>query len=719
MSEYREGIGRFCYTPYDLLHHKPMFFHPVPYPCRPSQQAQSEAVSVTSVKCLSRKNGVDHHTDEYEGPHDVVRRGQPFDMCLELSRPFIPDEDSVYLRLTTGKRPHVNKGTDMRLELSSSLQPRSWGVCVKESNGRDLTLTLSSPPDCVVGRYELAVGGPGNVQETGNPPATAHLYILFNPWCKDDQVYMDGEQEKKEYVLNELGFVYVGTKNNIQSRTWNFGQFEEGVLQACFELLDRAKMPTTGRNNPISVTRVVSAMINSQDDSGVLVGNWSEDYGGGTSPSAWNGSVEILRQYNETKRPVRYGQCWVFSAVVTTVMRCLGIPCRSISNFESAHDTDSSLTVDKYFDEDYKPIEDLNEDSIWNFHVWNDCWMERPDLPIGFGGWQAIDATPQETSVGMYRCGPTSLNAIKNGMVYLPYDTPFVFAEVNGDRVFWMRKENGALEQLNVERHAVGHRISTKAVGSNRRQDITEQYKHPEGSEAEWSAVNQACRHGSKAAILESTSPPDITIKVTTDEQAVLGSDFTVDVNLCNTSAEERQVNITVQLLVAYYTGVTKAECKLKQFFVKLKPKEDLSVHLPISHDEYLHLFKDLCTMTCYVTGRVVQTKQPITQHHSFRLCEPKLQIVCPQKAHMGEDMSVMIEFINFLPEMLRSVELRVEGPGLHRQRIVKLGNLLPGEKLQWREVFQPVRPGNRKLIGSLTCKQMVQVQGEAEVEVV
>ena len=40
-------------------------------------------------------------------------------------------------------------------------------------------------------------------------------------------------------------------------------------------------------------------------------------------------------------------------------------------------------------------------DSIWNFHVWNDVWMERPDLPSGYGGWQAIDATPQEESGGI------------------------------------------------------------------------------------------------------------------------------------------------------------------------------------------------------------------------------------------------------------------------------------------------------------------------------
>lgn len=66
-----------------------------------------------------------------------------------------------------------------------------------------------------------------------------------------------------------------------------------------------------------------------------------------------------------------------------------------------------------------------------NFHVWNDCWMSRPDLPPGMGGWQVVDATPQETSQGSFRCGPASVTAIRDGHVYLKYDAPFVFAEVS------------------------------------------------------------------------------------------------------------------------------------------------------------------------------------------------------------------------------------------------------------------------------------------------
>lgn len=47
-----------------------------------------------------------------------------------------------------------------------------------------------------------------------------------------------------------------------------------------------------------------------------------------------------------------------------------------------------------------------------NFHVWNDCWMKRPDLPSGFDGWQVVDATPQETSSG------------KAGLAWTPILTP-------------------------------------------------------------------------------------------------------------------------------------------------------------------------------------------------------------------------------------------------------------------------------------------------------
>ena len=59
--------------------------------------------------------------------------------------------------------------------------------------------------------------------------------------------------------------------------------------------------------------------MNANDnDGGVLVGNWSGNYEGGTSPLAWTGSGAILEHYWRRKKPVLYAQCWVFGGVLTS-----------------------------------------------------------------------------------------------------------------------------------------------------------------------------------------------------------------------------------------------------------------------------------------------------------------------------------------------------------------------------------------------------------------
>lgn len=84
----------------------------------------------------------------------------------------------------------------------------------------------------------------------------------------------------------------------------------------------------------------------------------------------------------------------------------------------------------------------------------------------------------------MYQTGPCSLNAVKQGQIYLLYDAPFVFAEVNADRIYWKCKKklgDWDMKVIRVEKSAVGKFISTKAVGSSARHDITNEYKYPEG----------------------------------------------------------------------------------------------------------------------------------------------------------------------------------------------------------------------------------------------
>ena len=84
--------------------------------------------------------------------------------------------------------------------------------------------------------------------------------------------------------------------------------------------------------------------------------------------------------------------------------------------------------------------------------------------------------------LGIFCCGPCPVKAIKWGDVHLPYDAGFVFGEVNGDRIYWEVDETtGDMEVIRIEECAVGKNISTKAVGSNAREDLTQYYKHMDG----------------------------------------------------------------------------------------------------------------------------------------------------------------------------------------------------------------------------------------------
>ncbi|XP_038528767.1 protein-glutamine gamma-glutamyltransferase K isoform X3 [Canis lupus familiaris] len=534
----------------------------------------------------------------------------------------------------------------------------------------------------------------------------------------EDIVYVDHEDWRQEYVLNESGRIYYGTEAQIGERTWNYGQFDHGVLDACLYILDRRGMPYGGRGDPVSVSRVISAMVNSLDDNGVLIGNWSGDYSRGTNPSAWVGSVEILLSYLRTGYSVPYGQCWVFAGVTTTVLRCLGLATRTVTNFNSAHDTDTSLTMDIYFDENMKPLEHLNHDSVWNFHVWNDCWMKRPDLPSGFDGWQVVDATPQETSSGIFCCGPCSVESIKNGLVYMKYDTPFIFAEVNSDKVYWQRQDDGSFKIVYVEEKAIGTLIVTKAVGSNMQDDVTHIYKHPEGSEAERKAVETAAAHGSKPNVYTNRdSAEDVALQVEAQD-AVMGQDLTVSVVLTNRGSSTRTVKLHLYLSVTFYTGVTGPVFKESKKEVVLAPGATERVSMPVAYKEYRPQLVDQGSMLLNVSGHVKENGQVLAKQHTFRLRTPDLSLTLLGAAVVGQECEVQIVFKNPLPVTLTNVVFRLEGSGLQRPKILNVGDIGGNETVTLHQKFVPVRPGPRQLIASLDSPQLSQVHGVIQVDV-
>uniref|UniRef100_A0A8C1YYE0 Protein-glutamine gamma-glutamyltransferase K n=1 Tax=Cyprinus carpio TaxID=7962 RepID=A0A8C1YYE0_CYPCA len=680
-------------------------------------------LKVHSVDFLKSKDGPnrrEHHTDVYFSDKLIVRRGQTFQMWIEFSRPFNPKSDNLQLQLKLEPIYSSSTGILISVPLVNVLEDRRWEMKIVEQKDKRVRLAVNTLPSASIGCYKVTVESFSPRGKLLFPCTPNDVYLLFNPWCEDDAVYLDNEAERKEYVLNSMGRIYYGTVQQIGTRTWNFAQFEQDILEACLFILERGQVAMTEWRDPVIVSRMVSALVNSNDDFGVLMGGWKDSYEGGTSPTAWSGSGDILRQYYRSSgRPVKFAQCWVYAGVTNSVLRCLGIPTRCVTNFNSAHDTDLSLTIDIYIDEKLEIIKDKTSDSVWNFHVWNESWMTRPDLPAGYGGWQVVDATPQEPSQGSYRCGPTSVSAVRNGQVDLKFDTPFVFAEVNSDRIYWQKKTDGSFSQVRVEKNTIGQSISTKAVGSDARVDITHLYKYPEGSAEERIAVERASRFGTKPTLYPSPTSNDVSVEILMGGAGpLIGGDAKLSIVLKNKSSSQRTASLLYEVMVMYYTGVLKTTVKKDKIPLTLRPQETKTIPWTLQYKEYMNHLVDQGALKLTVTGRVNETQQILAKEFNFRLRTPDLIITPQGDAVVGKELTVKITFQNPLSQVLRNVLFRIEGLGMQSVRKIAYGDVDKLATVTLTEKFIPTVAGPQKLLASMDCRLLTQVHGVANIVV-
>lgn len=468
---------------------------------------------ITHIDLRHNYNTAKHKTSLYRlsTPSLVLRRGQTVDFTLQLDKSFNSTSDKIRLEFLFGNnfeeptQPKISEGSIVYVPLETNttkLNNSTWRARVTNFDNFRIFGEFYLPLDTAVGPWRLKFTTKSAATKIlYNYYVNDVLYVLFNSWNPKDSTYLPSEEARQEYLLNEVGMIFIGTIARQAGRTWTYGQFQESVLPSSFHLLDKSRLTFKERSDVVKVSRAVSAIVNSHDEGGLLVGNWSGTYGDGMAPWQWSNSAVIFRQFQRSGyRPVKFAQCWVFGGVTTTVLRTLGIPARTITNFASAHDTDESMTVDKFYSGGSE-MRGVNGDSVWNFHVWSDAWMARHDLPPGYGGWQAIDATPQEKSGGMYQLGPASLEAVKQGKTDYAYDVRFVYSEVNADLIHWNFDGRARFKwyRSHVYTGKSGRKILTKMIGSNQAETITYQYKYPEGTSEERKARNEAA----KAAGLE------------------------------------------------------------------------------------------------------------------------------------------------------------------------------------------------------------------------
>ncbi len=444
---------------------------------------------IMSIDTFAAINKPLHHTELYRTNALVLRRGDPFSTHIELSA-FDGNayEVSFYSVDTFDGVPMTN---DIPVSVSDLDNTQWYCKFISEQPGTNgsvlVEMEIRTPVnECPMGEHEffarLSSKSEGTVYDVHDFPDV--VIMLFNPWNADDAVYLSADTARQEYVMNQKGQIWMG--RDVRSKApkdWTYAQFEDCALSVLLSELRALSGATqidtlnrTTRCIPVRIARHLSARVNS-NDGGILQGNWSGSYPGGTDPLDWQGSDEILKQYNRTENVVKYGQCWVFAGTLTTLLRSAGIPSRPVTNYNSAHDTNGDGIIDVTLNFDYSPNNARSIDSVWNYHVWSEAWMQRPARGVNYCGWQVVDATPQEKSEGTYQCGPAAVSAVKLNLGGT-YDNGFVRAEVNARFRMDVLALNGRTVDDHLERtDYIGKDISTKAIGCNDRDDITTNYK--------------------------------------------------------------------------------------------------------------------------------------------------------------------------------------------------------------------------------------------------
>ena len=420
----------------------------------------------------------------FDNPSLIVRRGATMRFTVAVT---LPEGEDPSILESNALVLSDKKGFGSVLIFQAADKSGPEACATLSHSAEALELEVQLPDEMPVGEYRLNVVFGGRSWDNVALAEPERLLVLFNAWSPHGDEHLPDEAACDEYVTMEEGIAHYGTWRRPGRMAWNYGQHEPGVLAAACKILSGLR--ESDRSSPVSVCRAVTRAINHQgaQDAGILSGDWSGDYQGegerpedpdavwtsaegkdhpanAQKPTHWNGSVEILSRWAKDGKPVAYGQCWVFAGITTSLLRCLGIGARQVTNFRSAHDTNGNRMIEEYYDEEGNKVcssssslhtwcakscapsdssvapplqEDISADSIWNFHVWNEAYMARPDLPeqasgVSLGGWQAVDATPQEVSGGAYQCGPASVAGIRLGLS-LPFDSDFLIGEVNAD----------------------------------------------------------------------------------------------------------------------------------------------------------------------------------------------------------------------------------------------------------------------------------------------
>ncbi|XP_003791885.1 erythrocyte membrane protein band 4.2 [Otolemur garnettii] len=682
-----------------------------------------QALGIKSCDFQVSRNNEEHHTEAISSQRLIVRRGQPFSITLHFHAPvwsFLPALKKVKLIAQTGEQPSKTNGTQATFPISSVGDQKWWNAVVTERDVQSWTISVTTPVDAVIGHYSLLL------QVSGKEHRLGKFTVLFNPWGREDAVFLGNEAQRWEYLLNQNGLIYLGTADCIQAESWDFGQFEGDVIDLSLNLLSVDKKVAEW-SQPEHVACVLGALLRTLKEKYVLPMPHTLDGQEQTLLNKRRGSVPILRQWLTGQgRPVYDGQAWVLAAVTCTVLRCLGIPARVVTTFGSVQGTRGGLLVDEYYNEEGLQNGEGQRGRIWIFQTSTECWMARPALPQGYDGWQILHpSAPSERGVPGF-CDLVPVRAVKEGTLGLTPAVSDLFAAVNASCVVWKSCEDGTLELTDSNTKYVGNNISTKGVGSDRCEDITQNYKYPKGSLQEIEVLERVQKermeHGKDDDIhppsLESADPFFLFLEA--PSSLPLRGDDQLSVTLVNPSDQEKVVQLALGVQAVYYNGVLAAKLWRESLSLKLSANlvRRITTSLSFSLFEQNPPENSFLRLTAVATHS--ESRFSCFAQEDIAICKPHLDIEMPEKAEQYQPLMASVSIYNSLDAPMKDCVISILGRGLiYRERSYRLNSVRPGHTVCTQFQFTPTHVGVQKLTVELDCNMFQNLTSYKSVTVV
>lgn len=339
-----------------------------------------------------------------------------------------------------------------------------------------------------------------------------------------------------------------------------------------------------------------------------------------------------------------------------------------------------------------------------------------------YDGWQAVDATPQEMSDGMYKLGPAPVKAVKRGEINVLYDCDFVFAEVNADEIYWRyRGSSQAMKLIRKDSSRIGKFISTKAVGAWEREDITESYKFDEKSCDEritmMKALKQTCNP--LARLYANDEFHDIDFEVEIRNDVKIGEPFTISLKINNNSDETTHpIEGIVHVDTILYTGKLRKPLKAMPFRTVLDPNSSSIQELYVDFEEYFSNILDQAYFKIICSASVEGTNYEYFAQEDYRLRKPDIKIILNNEPVSRRPLYVTAMLHNPMPIPLTNGVFRFECSGDWQPIEIPCGYIEANGSTDVRFRIMPHFEGNAQIAAKFNAVELNDVDGFLAFEV-